>query len=282
MSVAMSSFNGEAPQFNMPFKPLGEVVDAVGTPRFIDRLTVFLNKLVPHDVTHLERTRVDRGTPDGCRHEWLGSFGMDGEPQQLAEVMDLYYARYRATDPLFTSVHGELGTRLLLRDMSLLPSGEFRRRIFDERQVTNECVIVKGAPHVQYGVALVRKKWSPPFSLTEMSQLKRLGEFLFPLVVLHASTTAARKIAHLPVEANPLALFDARLESDGIGLSKREYELCRHLIGGRSVAETAGMLGVQLTSAQTYVKRAFVKLGVRTKRELIAWGYAGEDARASC
>ena len=38
--------------------------------------------------------------------------------------------------------------------------------------------------------------------------------------------------------------------------------------------ETAEFLGVRVASAESYVKRAFAKLGVRTKRELAAWGSA--------
>ena len=57
-------------------------------------------------------------------------------------------------------------------------------------------------------------------------------------------------------------------------LSKREYETCKHLLSGKTVPETAEILGVRVASAESYVKRAFAKLGVRTKRRLAAWGSA--------
>ena len=72
----------------------------------------------------------------------------------------------------------------------------------------------------------------------------------------------------------PLAQFDARIAADGVKLSKREYETCKHLLSGKTVPETAEILGVRVASAESYVKRAFAKLGVRTKRELAAWGSA--------
>ncbi|WP_258401930.1 helix-turn-helix transcriptional regulator, partial [Burkholderia multivorans] len=68
--------------------------------------------------------------------------------------------------------------------------------------------------------------------------------------------------------------FDARIAADGVKLSKREYETCKHLLSGKTVPETAEILGVRVASAESYVKRAFAKLGVRTKRELVAWGAA--------
>jgi DNA-binding CsgD family transcriptional regulator len=59
-----------------------------------------------------------------------------------------------------------------------------------------------------------------------------------------------------------------------VKLSKREYEICAHLITGKTVPEAAEILGVRTATAESYVKRAFAKLGVRTKRELIGWGHA--------
>jgi LuxR family transcriptional regulator, activator of tox operons len=68
-------------------------------------------------------------------------------------------------------------------------------------------------------------------------------------------------------------MLDARIASEGVRLSKREYESesCRHLIVGRTVPETAEILGVRQTSAESYVQRAFARLGVRTRRELALW-----------
>jgi DNA-binding CsgD family transcriptional regulator len=134
-------------------------------------------------------------------------------------------------------------------------------------------VLTKGSRHVQYSLSLVRRDDQSQFSLAELNHLRHLGDFLFPLLELHVSTAAVKRTANAMPETNPLVLFDARIARDGVHLSKREYESCRHLIAGRTVPETAALLGVRQTSTESYVQRAFAKLGVRTKRELALWAH---------
>lgn len=54
-------------------------------------------------------------------------------------------------------------------------------------------------------------------------------------------------------------------------LSRREQEICKLLLSGRSVPEAAALLDIRHSTAETYVKRAFAKLGVRTRGELFDW-----------
>lgn len=271
MLLNVDPFNPQSRHIDVPVKALGDIIESVGTPHFVHRLTSFMNGIIPLDVVHVERSRFGAAAPLGYRCEWLGSGAVDDEQARLDHVMGLYYERFQAADPLFATIRGTTGTHLVVRDMSSIPAGEFRKRIFDERQIAHECVLTKDASHAQYSLAIVRRKHLPAFSLSELSQLRHLGDFLFPLLELHSSMAAARKIANTPTSADPLALFDARVAHEGIALSKREYESCKHLLAGRTVPETAAILGVRQSSAESYIERAFAKLGVRTKRDLAKW-----------
>jgi len=212
--------------------------------------------------------------PTGFRCEWIGSGGVGMDSGTISDVMTLYYDRFYESDPLFAGLRGKTGTMLVVRDIGAIPPGEFRQRLFDEARIAHECVLARGTRHAQHSIALERGLREPPFSLVEMNRFRSVSEFLFPLLELHASTSAARLIAHAAPFMHPLAQFDARIAADGVRLSKREYETCAHLITGKTVPEAAQILGVRVATAESYVKRAFAKLGVRTKRELIAWGHA--------
>ncbi|WP_179405221.1 helix-turn-helix transcriptional regulator [Burkholderia guangdongensis] len=273
MLLNVDPFNRNNEHFNVSFKVLGDVIEAVGTPDFVHRLTVLLNEVVPLDVAHVERSRVDVSMPSGYRCEWIGSSGIGMENAEVSDVMTLYYERFQDADPLFADLRGKTGTLLVVRDISALPPGEFRQRLFDDVRIGHECVLARGTRYAQHSIALERARRQPPFSLAEMTRFRAVSDFLFPLLELHASTTAAKRIAHLPTDTAPLSMFDARVAAEGIRLSKREYETCKHLIAGKTLPETAEILEVRLASAESYVKRAFAKLGVRTKRELIAWGH---------
>jgi LuxR family transcriptional regulator, activator of tox operons len=271
MLLNVDPFNHDSRSINVSIKALGEVIESVGLPHFVHRLTRFLHELIPLDSVHVERTRFDTAAPLGYRCEWIGSGTVHMEQHVLDDTMTLYYDRFQAADPLFAGIRDTSGTHLVVRDMSKLPAGEFRELIFENSHIAQECVLTKSSRHTQYSLAMVRRDDQPQFSLAELNHFRNLGDFLFPLLELHVSTAAVKRTANAMSETDPLVLFDARIASDGVRLSKREYESCRHLIVGRTVPETAQILGVRQTSAESYVQRAFAKLGVRTKRELALW-----------
>ncbi len=255
----------------LPFKALGEIVECVGTPDFVSRLAQLLNRVLPLDVVHIERSRRDTAMPMGYRCEWIGSSGITMQASEVSAVMALYYDRFFHVDPLFAGIRGKPGTLLVLRDIAAMPLSEFRQRLFDDVHIAHECVVAHGTRYAQHSIALERDERRPPFSLDELNRLRQISDFLFPLLELHGSLTAARHSAHMGGVVHPLALFDRRLAIQDVALSRREYETCKQLISGKTVPETADILGVRASSVECYVKRAFVKLGVHTRRELFAW-----------
>ncbi len=252
------------------FKSLGDLVEVIGTPDFVPQLARFVNDVIPLDVAHVERSRVDDSMPSGYRCEWIGSSGIDKADTEITEVMTLYYERFQASDPLFAGIRGKTGTLLVLRDIEAIPPGEFRKRIYDDVAIGHECVLARGTRYAQLSIALERAHDRPAFSLEEMRLFRSISDFLFPVLELHASTTAARLVAQRKSADEPLTRFDAKVAAEGIRLSKREYETCKHLISGRTLPETAEIFGVRLASIESYAKRAFAKLGVGSKRELVA------------
>ena len=53
-------------------------------------------------------------------------------------------------------------------------------------------------------------------------------------------------------------------------LSARERDVCREVIGGHATAEIASRLFISTHTVQDHLKSIFVKVGVRSRGELVA------------
>ncbi|WGY69679.1 helix-turn-helix transcriptional regulator [Burkholderia cepacia] len=248
---------------------LGNAIRAAGTAGFADAVAGFVNESIVIDAIHLERWRPDPGVASGYLIEWFGSWG--DRHHELCVLMDAYYRDFWQTDPLVAPVRGTNGTLLLQRHVGGLPDGDFRRRFFDEQRVTQECMLVHGNANVQYALSITRSTDHTAFSRDELFHLRQMADLLFPLLDMHARSCAARRIAPAAGHAPSHHGFDTRVARQDVRLSRREQEICKLLLSGRSVPEAAALLDIRHSTAETYVKRAFAKLGLRTRGELFDW-----------
>ncbi|MCZ0998731.1 helix-turn-helix transcriptional regulator [Streptomyces mirabilis] len=92
-----------------------------------------------------------------------------------------------------------------------------------------------------------------PVDLLRAWPLEQDGE---PAVVVSVGPTE-------PAELTALVL-------DVYGLSPRAREIAQHVLLGRSTSEIAGHLGVSEYTVQDHLKQVFGKVGVRSRRELVA------------
>ncbi|NPT47884.1 LuxR family transcriptional regulator [Paraburkholderia sp. 1N] len=261
-----------APLVQVEPRALGDLVHAVGTANFLPSLSAFLERSVFADAVHLERVRLTPGFGKGYVAEWLGSGGPARIPM-IVQLMELYYERYYERDPLIASMRGIVGTQLIQRDVHAIADVDFRRALYDVADANQECFLVRGSRNIQYSLALIRTRERPAFSFTELTLLRQMGEFLFPLCELHASTAAVRRCTSQASAIKPASSFEERLAASEIRLSRREHEICKLLLTGKTVPEAATRLELRVSTAESYVKRAFAKLGLRTKGELFAWAH---------
>jgi DNA-binding CsgD family transcriptional regulator len=54
-------------------------------------------------------------------------------------------------------------------------------------------------------------------------------------------------------------------------LTRRERELCRHLLAGLGTAELATRLGISERTVRTHLQNVFAKLGLAGRAQLVAW-----------
>ncbi|MFM0702753.1 helix-turn-helix domain-containing protein [Paraburkholderia sediminicola] len=272
MNDAGGEWQSRSMQTSIDARSLGNLVSAVGTPKFIPAFRAFLEGIVPSNAVHLAcvRTRSPQ-TASGDVVEWLGSAGVD----TYESYMPLYFERYYERDPTVPIMLASRGIRLSQKDIDSIKDDEFRYAMYEHIGIRYECSITFGVRNMHYSITLVRGKGDPRFSLSELERFRQLGEFLFPLLTLHARTGCAKQYAPSSEAIAGTRLgnpnFDERLVLCAVDLSSREREICQLILGGATLRESSERLQVKITTAETYVKRAFAKLGIRTKRELFAW-----------
>jgi len=99
-------------------------------------------------------------------------------------------------------------------------------------------------------------------------------EALAPLIV------QALRLHHTGqvLSSDLMALMLDRLALHGPALTPREEDVVRGLLLGLSIAALGDRLGLSPTSAQTYTKRLYRKLGVSGHKEMVAWLLAPQSA----
>lgn len=251
---------------------LGNVIRKAGTPDFVQAASDLISESIESDSVYFDRSRPDGRHPHGYVTDWFGSAGNDYK--LICAVAERYYEAYSTQDALRISCFGQLGTQVSLRDVAAIPPSRFRREMFDRPRTAHECTLVHGTRTAHYFLGLNRVEGQPAFTLAEMTTLRQMGEFLAPLFELHAGAGAARRTTATRVQGTAIEQFDRRVGAQAIRLSQREYQICRALLSGRTIPETAHALELRLSTAESYVQRAFAKLGIRTKWELLQWAHA--------
>ncbi|WP_176860799.1 helix-turn-helix transcriptional regulator [Paraburkholderia phenazinium] len=247
---------------------LGPVIEAVGTPRFLRALNTFIAGFADCDTLHLQRSRLDPEAPKGCRVDWIGSY-CSYEDSDLQAVMALYFRRFAADDSIARYVPPERSTELVQRSSAAVADAECKRLIFDVAAIHDECQVLRTIAEAQYSISLCRSKRLPPFSVSELSRLKELGEVLLPLTYLHALQVVD---APARLEAGPSdGIFSAAAARRGVHLSQRETDICSALVKGRTLATIAETMQIKESTVKTYTKRAFAKLGIGSRRDLLSW-----------
>jgi DNA-binding CsgD family transcriptional regulator len=89
-------------------------------------------------------------------------------------------------------------------------------------------------------------------------------------VVLHGAglvSTGSRRVAVIIEPAHPARIFPLLMSA--YGLTERERDVTRLILGGNSTSQIAGHLFVSQHTVQQHLKSIFDKTGVRSRRDLV-------------
>lgn len=253
---------------------IGPVADAIGTPHFLRELYQCVVRFADCDALHLQCTH---GTGEQRRVEWIGSHGLDIE--RLERTMQLYFGQFAHCDPTYARSSGSDDVEVIQVSAQGIEDSELRRLVYDAGDIHDECMVLRPAHGATYSLSICRSRRLPPFSLKELSLVKHLGQIVLPIAAAHARLAGVAHDTGHGGDGEGGVASDARRAVDPLAacitqrrveLSAREAAVCSAFVQGMTAEAAARALGVKPSTVETYAKRAFAKLGVGSRRELLS------------
>lgn len=124
-------------------------------------------------------------------------------------------------------------------------------------------VLLQPAPRIWLSINFYRDRTQGHFQQAEIERIEGLAT-VFAHAARHHYALCGQGQAGVP------QLMLARVRNACPDLSKRELDVLRGVLEGRTAAEIAELMGIRPSSVVTYRKRAFHRLGISSQRQLFA------------
>ena len=185
------------------------------------------------------------------------------QPRVAGRLAELYAGGLFRQDPNYQRLRqladaGEEAPELAPMQAEAM-SPAYRSHLFAFPDLVDKVALAIPGGDGAYYLNLYRGTAVGPFSATDLAGLDALAPLLASLIRRHYGQ--ARPGSVRPSEEEEAVLAP---------LSARERQLCLYLLRGHTLKSAAAELDIALSTAETYRKRAYAKLGVPSKARLVA------------
>jgi DNA-binding CsgD family transcriptional regulator len=247
-----------------PNSHIADLVDHIGESDFNLVLTRFLHQTLAADHCAL-CCFVDE------RPMKVGAVSWDGSGSA-----DLAFSRYINQDHWRgdPSMRQAIMTRdtapmLFQLDIDRMPPSVLRDVIY-RRQGVRERVLLYGvARGIRIGISILRSDETGKFTDRELADFQAMGGDLIAIAGKHIDLVGQR--SNLTKALTDLETIEERMMLAPEGLTAREAQVCARLLYGNSLFGIATSLGLGEETIKTYRKRAYSRLGIVSKRDLLVW-----------
>lgn len=143
---------------------------------------------------------------------------------------------------------------------------ETRERFYARARVREKLFVSGARAGARYGLSAFRSVDAGPFTPDAVARVDVLTGTIVSCVAKHAAITSR---ATTTADLSSVPRIEARLRRWGDGLTMREIEVLARILFGLSVTGMALDLGIGEESVATYRKRAFRRLRIATRQELL-------------
>lgn len=235
------------------------VVSAIGTPGIGGDIFRLVNQVMA-----IQSSIIYRFSGDGVLPISFGTIDQSYGP--LQQVSLLYTERFFSFDPNRARVpvkHVDGGYVVTHTERRDIVHSEYLDNCW--LKPGNRCRLSLLGWHGDqwWTLNLYRSMDFPRFSEQDVTTLRSLSSFLGAVVVKHLDASAH------PAPGNSSHLLLAQRINEFPHLTDREQQVCRGIVRGLTTEGISLELGVAKTSVATYRQRAYAKLGIATRHELL-------------
>lgn len=244
-----------------PVDDLADLVAALGSDRFGPALMEVLRLRAGADL-------CSAFTVTDSRAAVLVAESADPGASAFARIASLRYAqRYWRRDVAALSTLGRAHRKVqvLRRPADGIRDLDYQHECYAEGAVIERLSLYRdGRPAIIANA--YRARASGPFTPGHLAAFATAAPLLHALIARHAEAGATNAATGAPGIDGGAGLA-AALSRDG-RLSAREAKVAALILSGHQIAEIAEALGVACTTAITYRRRAYAKLGAASRAEL--------------
>jgi DNA-binding CsgD family transcriptional regulator len=254
----MADMRSEPPDWPRLMPAVAECVAQLGEAAFDEALLALLRQAVGIEQCMVfafdGRDEVDCLLADNRR-----------TPRVAGRLAELYTGGLFRQDPNYQRLRQRMAEESESADAEVTPMQAdampeaYRSHLFAFPELVDKVSLTLPGAQSVYYLNLYRGNEPGPFRHDDMARLDALAPLLASLMRRHYDQAR-------PLDARPSAEEAAVLAP----LSERERQLCLYLLRGHTLKTAAAELDIALSTAETYRKRAYAKLGVPSKARLVA------------
>lgn len=185
-----------------------------------------------------------------------------GVPDFARAASQAYTNRFWRQDRAVRPARAGSGTLLVRTRAGDINDADYRHSCYDRGGITERLSILSSGKQPLIASAY-RAASDGGFQPADIARVEALAPVLMAALARHVDLTSAGPCGDAPEDVTQTLL------TAGAGLSLREAEVAASLILGRTQAEISEATRLTLSSVVTYRRRAYCKLGVMDKRELV-------------
>jgi DNA-binding CsgD family transcriptional regulator len=182
--------------------------------------------------------------------------------------VDLFLRRCYRFDPALTAFKQRRTEQSCLIKMAVTDIDDKQyRQCFESTEVRERLSFFAADRADLLQLCIYRATRNRTFSVAEMSLFATLAQLVVATALKHEAILDAGSMGQGELDFDALEHRFLKLE---LGLSKREAQVCARAAAGSTIEETAHDLRIRSTSVITYRQRAYQKLSVSRRSDLLA------------